>query len=286
MENRERRWGVQQRLEFIEFQVFWKGELNRSDIMNCFRVSKPQASNDLSEYQDLAPNNLRYDRSRKRYFPSDSFELKFLTPDADRYLAHLTALTENSDPVQRSWLDGPTQVDALPVPHRRVDVRVLRFVLDAMRTPSSLEIFYQSMNFEKPEPQWRWVTPKAFVSDGLRWHLRSFCHVRHEYRDFTLSRCMNVGSKANALEPEQGDLMWSEFFDVVLTPNPDLSEYQRKAVAYDYEMVDDRIVLPVRRALLYYFKKRLRLDVAEALDAPSEAPVVIENRMEFDAAMG
>ena len=42
--------------------------------------------------------------------------------------------------------------------------------------------------------------------------------------------------------------------------------------------------MPVRKALLYYFKKRLRLDVADALDRPQEAPVVVENAVELDAA--
>ena len=38
------RWGVEQRLEFIEFQLFWEGGLNRVDITRYFGVSVPQAS--------------------------------------------------------------------------------------------------------------------------------------------------------------------------------------------------------------------------------------------------
>ena len=38
-------------------------------------------------------------------------------------------------------------------------------------------------------------------------------------------------------------------------------------------------------ALLYYFSKRLRLDVADRFDDPREAPVIVENRDEFDAAL-
>jgi hypothetical protein len=43
------------RLEFIEFRLFWEGVLNRADIIDYFGVSVPQASNDLSRYQELAP---------------------------------------------------------------------------------------------------------------------------------------------------------------------------------------------------------------------------------------
>jgi hypothetical protein len=41
----------------------------------------------------------------------------------------------------------------------------------------------------------------------------------------------------------------------------------------------------VRKALLYYFQKRLRLDVAGVLDNPRETPVVVANRTEFDSAL-
>ena len=85
----ELRWGVEQRLEFIEFRLFWEGGINRSDITGFFGVSVPQASKDLTQYQELAPDNVRYDRSEKRYFATDSFCPRFLKPDADHYLAQL-----------------------------------------------------------------------------------------------------------------------------------------------------------------------------------------------------
>jgi hypothetical protein len=35
----ELRWGVEQRLEFIEFRLFWEGHVNRSDVMTQFGLS-------------------------------------------------------------------------------------------------------------------------------------------------------------------------------------------------------------------------------------------------------
>jgi hypothetical protein len=37
--------------------------------------------------------------------------------------------------------------------------------------------------------------------------------------------------------------------------------------------------------MLYYFSKRLRLDVADRFDDPREAPVILQNRDEFDIAL-
>jgi hypothetical protein len=68
---------------------------------------------------------------------------------------------------------------------------------------------------------------------------------------------------------------------VVLEPNPSLSDRERKTIALDYEMPDGQVTVSVRRALLYYFNKRLRLDEAKLFDDPAVAPIVVVNREEF-----
>ena len=67
------RRGPEQRLEFIEFRLFWEGVVNRSDLVGRFGVSVPQASNDLTAYRQLAPENVIYDLSGKRYVPATTF---------------------------------------------------------------------------------------------------------------------------------------------------------------------------------------------------------------------
>ena len=81
------------------------------------------------------------------------------------------------------------------------------------------------------------------------------------------------------------DKLWHDRFAVALAPNPALSESQRSIIAQDYEMTNERSEVMVRKALLYYFLKRLRLDVADKLDNPHEVPVVVANRAAFDAAL-
>ncbi len=279
------RWGVEQRLEFIEFRLFWEGGINRSDITGFFGVSVPQASKDLSQYQELAPENVQYDRSEKRYFATESFNPRFLKPDADRYLSQLTFAADPTFHGEHSWLTNPPSVDTMPVPHRRVDVAVLRMILAAVRERASVEILYQSMSELRPEPLWRRITPHAFGSDGFRWHVRAFCHIDERFKDFLLSRGLEARSLGEAGAQPQDDKRWTEYFSVILSPNPKIGENQRKVIAQDYGMRDGSVVIPVRRALLYYFRKRLRLDVADILDDPHETPVVVTNRAEFDAAL-
>ena len=283
-EGSELRWGVEKRLEFIEFRLFWEGGVNRADITDFFGVSVPQASKDFTLYRALAPDNVRYDLSEKRYFATEEFQSRFLTPDADRYLTRLT-FTNDPSSGEHNWLMNPPSADTMPVPHRRVDVVVLREILSAVRKPASIEIQYQSMNEKRPDPLWRRITPHAFGSDGLRWHVRALCHIDGRFKDFLLSRCLDTRDMGEPGAQAEDDVDWSRFFDVVLSPNPKIGENQRNVIAHDYGMHDGQAVIPVRRALLYYFQKRLRLDVAEALDNPNETPVVVKNRREFDAAL-
>ncbi len=58
----------------------------------------------------------------------------------------------------------------------------------------------------------------------------------------------------------QADTTWYRMVDVVLAPHPELSAAQRKAIALDYGMKDERLVLKTRRALAFYVLRQLGLD--------------------------
>lgn len=279
------RWGVEKRLEFIELRLYWEGGINRADIVSQFGVSVPQASKDLSLYGSMATGNLCYDRSAKRYRASREFKPALTEPDASVYLGQLRASAGAEDTPSESWLAVRPAFDTTPLPHRRIDVGVLRDVLRAIREGQSLEIHYQSMNAVRPAPVWRRVTPHALGNDGMRWHARSFCHLDGKFKDFILSRCLGSARLGHAGAAGDDDRMWHEWFPVTLAPNPALRESQREVVARDYRMSGGVVEVQVRKALLYYFQKRLRLDVADMLDDPQETPVVLANRSDFDAAL-
>ncbi len=280
------RWGVEKRLEFIEFRLFWEGGINRSDIIEQFGVSVPQASKDLTLYEAKAPGNLSYDKSAKRYRASPKFRPVFLEPDPEAYLAQLLpSQTPIGNGDSESWLAKPPAFDSMPVPHRRVDAKVLRTILSAIRERQSLEVFYQSMSGKRPAPQWRWISPHALGQDGLRWHVRAYCHEDGKFKDFILSRCLKTrGVEPSTANPDD-DRFWHDKFVVSLMPNPALSENQQEIIAQDYCMRDGCVDIPVRRALLYYFQKRLRLDAGNFKDGAHEKPVVVANRDAFEVAL-
>jgi predicted DNA-binding transcriptional regulator YafY len=277
------RWGAEQRLEFIEFRAFWEGGVNRSDLTERFGVSVPQASNDLAQYRELAPDNLHYDSSAKRYVATEAFKPRYLSPNPDRYLAQLRALAEGLIDQGETWLGAAPLAEAMPVPARKVDPTLFRQLLAVMRDGASVEVRYHSMSKERPDALWRRITPHAFATDGLRWHVRGYCHLDDNYKDFILSRWRGLRDPGSPGAGQARDKDWQSEFNVVLQPNPDLSESQREAVAWEYAMPKGESVLKVRKAMLYYLRKRLRLDVEG--DAPAEKPVVVANRAAFEDAL-
>jgi len=270
-----------QRLEFIEFMVFWEGGVNRKNITEKFGVSVPQASADLAAYQKIAPDNLTYDVSEKKYIASEKFSASLIQPNSDTYLFQLKGIAESVFSSGDTWISEEICVDALPIPSRKIEPKLLKKMIGAVRSRKSLEIFYQSMSKTISEKIWRRITPHAFAYDGLRWHVRAYCHLDSRFKDFIVSRCTDVRDESEPGAAPEEDDNWNTTIDVCLIPNPRLTENQQRIVEYDFGMTDGRVTISVRRALLYYFEKRLRLDINDDRARPEESPLAIGNADDF-----
>ncbi|RWD48641.1 MAG: transcriptional regulator [Mesorhizobium sp.] len=279
------RWGVEQRLEFIEFRLFWEGSINRADIKQCFGVSIPQASKDLTLYQERAPGNMDYDNRSKCYVAADKFVLRFLDPDPYVYLAQLRSVAEGTVPAHDSWIATLPSADIALTPARDIEIEVLRRVLDAVRESASVDIFYQSMNRSRPDPIWRRITPHGFGYDGFRWHARAYCHLEYRFKDFLLPRILEVGGKETPGATGEQDWHWNNYFDVIVGPHPDLTESQKKVVAKDYGFDHGNGILSVRYAMLFYVLKRLGLLGDATKQSARTQHIVTVNRKETEAAL-
>jgi predicted DNA-binding transcriptional regulator YafY len=279
------RWGVEQRLEFIEFRLFWERVINRADIVEYFSVSVPQASKDLALYQERAPGNMEYDNRAKRYVAAEKFTLRFLEPDPYVYLSQLRSVAEGAVSSRESWIAELPSADVALTPKRGVDIEILRKVLDAVREGLSIDIFYQSMNALRPDPTWRRMTPHAFGHDGFRWHVRAFCHLENKFKDFLLPRILNVRGKDKPGSTGDQDWLWNNYFDVKIGPHPSLTENQKKVVAKDYGFGLGDGVITVRYAMLFYVLKRLGLLGDAERQSARTQHIVALNRKETEAAL-
>ncbi|TWG65517.1 putative DNA-binding transcriptional regulator YafY [Aminobacter sp. J44] len=273
------RWGVERRIEFIEFRLFWDGRVNRGDLTSAFGVSVNQASTDLNRYIGMAPDNMVYDKSARTYIRGGNFDPLFLKPDASRYLSQLRSVADGILDRADVWIGQFPAYDAAPTPARGVNAKTLRSVVAAIRRSEAIEVKYQSLS--RPEPRWRWIAPHAIGFDGFRWHTRAFCLTDQSFKDFLLSRIIETrGTKPSEIDAD-GDADWNEQVTLEIGPHPELSETQQKVIALDYGMRGGRAKIPVRKALVYYALKRLGLDTDPTARRPQDQQIVLLNAAEL-----
>ena len=275
-EKADLRWGIERRLEFIEFRLFWEGHVNRGDLMGAFGVSVNQASTDLNRYIGMASDNIAYDKSARTYIRGPNFTPLFLKPDAGRYLSQLRSVADGILDRPDAWSGQLPSYDAAPTPVRGVNAETLRSVIAAIHRSEAIEVKYQSLS--RPEPRWRWIAPHAIGFDGFRWHTRAFCLTDQSFKDFLLSRIIETRSTKLSEIGADGDREWNESVVLEIGPHPDLSETQQKVIALDYGMRGGKASIPVRRALLYYALKRLGLDTDHAARRPQDQQIVLLNQ--------
>lgn len=251
-------WGQERRLEFIDFRLRWEGRLNRADITTFFRISVPQASLDLAKYQEVAPENMVYDRTLKAYITTPDFQPVYENFDSNHYLNELLGReNEILDPCD-SFIGWVPPVASLPLPARTVEPEILVSLIRAMQNEQALVVDYRSMT---NEPATRTLYPTAFAHDGHRWHIRAYCFRSAMFKDFVLGRFFNIAEFITPPTSIPEDVDWNTYIDVVIGPNPNYDINKRLSIEHDYQMVNGEAKIRIRKAQLYYLNRRLNLDV-------------------------
>ncbi|MBU1333333.1 MAG: WYL domain-containing protein [Alphaproteobacteria bacterium] len=274
VEREARPWGQAKRFEFMEWRLFWTDRLNRKDLELEFGISTPQASIDLRNYQEVAPNNLAYDSTLKSYVRAEKFEPVFLRVSADRLLLQLRALRTGAIELADTWFSDMPEVDVLPKLSRSVSDDLVRKILIAINRRRGLIITYMSLQKNSE----RIIGPHALAYDGHRWHLRAWCFEKKDFRDFLLTRITNAVEVGREDFHPVDDIEWSRFTNLKLCADPRLDEHQRKTIEHDFGMTNGCVEIKIRIALAFYFIKRHNLDI-ESLP-PERQQFVLKNLKE------
>lgn len=269
------RWGQNRRLNFIDVRLQYDGRINRSDLVAFFGISMPQASSDLGLYQEKAPANMSYDPRLKVYVALPTFEPLF-GRTATAYLNQLQRLARKVVEPDESFIGFVPPTGVVATPARTIDANEVATIVQAIRDKVALRVTYQSM--DAPEPTELVLSPHAMGFDGLRWHVRAWCHTRKMFRDFAIGR-LEVFGAANAvpaIDPRT-DKGWETTVVVVLVPHPGLSAKQCECVFYDYGMQHGQLKLECRKAMLFYTLRHLNLELLTVSPDPARQHVVIQN---------
>jgi hypothetical protein len=273
-------WSTRKRFQHLEFTLYWEGRVNRGDLTAEFGISIPQASVDLTKYQEMAPNNISYNSSAKYYVPTETFKPIFIELSADAYFSTILC----SPTIENDAACGSDFIGSVPNPSRVIDVDILRTVVQAIKYKQIVSVDYRSFN--NPQPgNTRLISPHAFGTDGSRWHVRAYCHTQNKFKDFVLGRIAEASITTETDVDISNDRKWFNYFDVVIGPDPKLNEAQKTLVAMDYGMTNFELKFKCRIALLYYLVKKLRLDRNDSERAGEEQQIVAINLDEIQAAI-
>jgi hypothetical protein len=268
--NNREQWAGLERLRYIENAAFWRGAINRADLLETFGISSAQASGDFQSYHEVNPDALVYNLSKKRYEAAREMNLAYthLTlEEAIRvFLSETTAGASNMPPT--SFLAqnvANARVAMLHLPQRRATLEVERRVFMAVLAGKRIFVNYHSVH--SSTARWRWIRPHAFGHDGQRWHARAWCEENKDFRDFVIARMSEAEwplalDAADAEAPADAD--WEAYAQIRLKPASDLTPEQRQAVLLEYAMEAGSMEVTCRKAMEPYVRHFLQLPTKDS----------------------
>ncbi|WP_029007538.1 WYL domain-containing protein [Azospirillum halopraeferens] len=282
-QNRERR----ERLQYIEFMLFWEEVINKSKMADFFDVSENTVAHDFKVYIEDIGGGMRFEKAVNRYVAEDEFRTKIIEPDAEDYLRF--CISGEATPAmftaaERANASGIEIKLVETLERKRIDPICLRAIMQAIRAGKEIDILYKSPHRDDADAVR--IFPHALCHDGFRWACRCYRRDHERFGDLVLDRVVDVmaGMHDTTLKARD-DAEWHEEFVVELEPNPDLDDEQRRHIAEQYGMRDGMLCVPMRRSMIVYFLKRYQIEEKSTRKAPHQEPLVVRNREEVTGAL-
>jgi hypothetical protein len=243
-----------ERLSHIDFKLYFLGELRRADVVERFETGPAGATRDIALYRDIAPENLVLDGATKAYRPSATF-VPLFDHAPQRILTALSqgfgeGIVDQLQPMIRCEI--PTAL-ALP------KMSILAPITRAIHRGKAVRLGYTSVESGRTE---RVIVPLALIDIGIRWHVRAYCRLRREFRDFVFTRMdspeLLEDSQVQPEEAAEQDMQWSRIIELDLVPHP--SHKRPEIVAMDYPMINGVMKVKVRAANAGYMLRRWSVD--------------------------
>lgn len=244
-----------ERLAYIDFRLYFMGEVGRPDLANRFGVAPAAATRDLALYREVAPQNIEFDGSKKIYRIGKAF-VPLFDHAPQRVLSALSlgfGDGVNGESLPMLPCESPAVLSS-----PRMDV--LAPICRAIQAKRPVAIRYHSMSNGESE---RVIVPFALVDTGLRWHVRAFDRKSGEFRDFVVTRIEAptlVDEEPRANERLGNDIQWTRIVELDLVPHPRLA--CPEVIKMDYGMIDGSIRMRVRAAVAGYMLLRWGVDAS------------------------
>jgi len=256
------------RLSFIDFMLKFTGIIKRADISEMFNLSDAAASKILSEYNELCPNNLEYNRTvRANAIVRNSYQ-SLLDFNAE------TALGMLANGFNKNKLSSPAKTT---IPFEKIgqipnnlQTESIAKITRAINGSHAITCCYKSENSDNHDK--RTIIPLAIMHDGTSWMFRGFHREdpsNINFKTFHFSRALNVEEhfnqksfKAASEETLSGDKKWNLILPLQLRIHKDRSEKDAERIRTDFgiEADSNELTISVRAALLWIIEKKWFID--------------------------
>lgn len=243
-----------ERLAFIDFQLYFLGELRRQDVIDRFESGPAGATRDIAQYKEIASENLELDNAAKLYRPTNAFRPLF--DHAPQRV--LTALSQGFGQGLGAELEPMVRCEypiALNLPAASVIAPITR----AIRLGKAVRLQYTSIASGTTLKE---LVPLALVDIGLMWQVRAFDRKHRQFRDYVLTRMQDpeVLDNSPVLKEEtvEQDVLWNRVIELELIPHP--THPRPEIVKLDYPMVNGVLKVRVRAAHSGYMLRRWCVD--------------------------
>lgn len=263
----------EERFKFIDFLLFFKGRLMRSELVESLNIATATASRCTKAFLKSNPGNARYINPRHGYIADTTYLPKYQHDALTglRYLAY-------------SETTASLDVESFGAPrysfHPVMDPNVVAPITRAIVTATDITMSYtsaksgRSMKIVKPH--------SVFESSGL-WYFRAFDREHSEFRTFRFSRVSESCQieSAAVIGAKTQDDEWNRKRTVTLLPHP--KNPNPKAQLLDLGMSESGSrTLNISEALLGFALTDLRVDCSadSKLDF-REYPLALSSRAEL-----
>jgi len=243
-----------ERLAFIEFRLWFLGDVRRPDLIDRFGIAPAVATRDLASYRDIAPQNIAFNDSRKVYEPTSSFKPIF-DHEPDRVLNALSrGFGEGIGRASTGFLacEFPLRLNQPSLP-------TLAVITRAIHQEKMVRLTYHSLSSGASK---RELVPFALVDNGWRWHTRAYDRKSNEFRDLVITRMekpvLIENDEIQAHEQPDQDNQWTRIVTLELVPHP--AQPRAEIVARDFGMKNGSLILKVRAAIAGYVLQQWGVD--------------------------
>jgi len=256
------------RLSFIDFMLKFTGIIRRADISDMFNLSDAASSKILSEYSELCPKNIEYNRSvRANAIVRDSYK-SLLEFNAD------TALGMLANGFNKNKLSSPNKTT---IPFERIgqipnnlETESIAKITRAINGKYAITCCYESEHSSNHEE--RVIVPLAIMHDGTNWMFRGFHRNSPSsvsYKIFHFSRAKNVIEhfnqkkyKGTSEETLESDKEWNLILPLQLKIHKDRDEKDAMRIRTDFGIEDgsNELTIFIRAALLWLVERKWFID--------------------------